>query len=90
MIQVVRTSCKTCQVFVGVSMETWGFILASMQVSSLQGDLPGRTGVRRKLCMVACHSCYIICGIWSSEEVGFGRKVLQSSYVGGKPQSKGK
>ena len=40
--------------------------------------------------MVACQSCYIICGTWSSEEVGCGRKVLQSSYVGGKPQSKGK
>ena len=58
-------------------------------MSSLRRGSSGRTGGNRKLYMVPCHSCYVIYGNWRSEEVGGEREVLQSSYIGGKPQSRG-
>ena len=41
-----------------------------LKASDLRRGLLGRTRGRRKLCMVPCHSFYIIYGTWRRKEVG--------------------
>ena len=67
----------------GVLRERWGASLA-WRASEWPGKgvCLGRTGGRRKLCMVPCHSCRIY-GAGSSKEV---ERVLKSSYGGVKKQ----
>ena len=81
---------QICKLFIFVLMETWGVILAWRSVSILRRGLLGRTRGMRKLCIVFCHSFYIIYGSWRSKEMGGGREIFQSSYVEGKPQRRGK